>query len=149
MTTKMSRFVTTACYMCTGAVAKSFSQQQRMVSVFWARLARTGVQGVRLLHVSSASRGSVGEGFHRPSNFDKKILVWTKKYSDVSEVPSEVSNVQMKKAKDLFRIRVNLMMIAATVVLAVVYAWSGRRAARQGDSIVLRNRLWHASSDEK
>ncbi|KAK7494504.1 hypothetical protein BaRGS_00014157 [Batillaria attramentaria] len=103
--------------------------------------------GLCRLQCKGPKQGKDG-GYHKPSDFDKKILVWTKRYADVSQVPREVTNIQMKKAKDLFRIRVNLMMVAMTVVLAAAYAWSGRRAAQRGDSIVRQNRLWHAEGQD-
>lgn len=55
----------------------------------------------------------------------------------------------MKKAKDVFRIRVNLIMIGITVLLCIVYIYSGRKAAERGESVVRQNRLWHSENQRK
>lgn len=105
---------------------------------------QSSVLCVRHLSVSSARHGSAGEGLHRTSNLDKKILVWTKRYPSIADVPEEVTETKMKKAKDVFRIRVNIMMAIATMGLCVLYIWSGKRAARRGENIHQQNRDRHA-----
>ncbi|KAL8573580.1 hypothetical protein ACOMHN_047850 [Nucella lapillus] len=109
-------------------------------------LKQSQIQGsvARYLSVSTARHGSAGEGLHRTSDFDKKILVWTKRYPSVAEVPEEVTETKMKKAKDLFRIRVNIMMAIVTVGLCVVYVWAGKRAASRGENIHRQNQERHA-----
>ncbi|KAK7107376.1 UPF0389 protein GA21628-like [Littorina saxatilis] len=101
------------------------------------------VSAVRQLHVSSARDGSVGGGFHRTSDFDKKVLVWTKMYPDIGGVPEDVSITKMKKAKDMFRIRVSIMMALGTVVLCVVYIIAGKQAVGRGENISKQNRDRH------
>ena len=58
-------------------------------------------------------------------------------------------NTKMKKAKDIFRIRVNIMMGLATVGLCLVYIWSGKRAVQRGDSIHQMNRDRHSEYQQK
>lgn len=49
----------------------------------------------------------------------------------------------MKKAKDIFRIRVNIMMALTTIVACVFYIMSGKRAQERGESVIQQNRDRH------
>lgn len=111
--------------------------------------AQTSVSAGRRLHLSAAKHGSVGEGFHKPSNIDKRILVWTKMYPNMAGVPEEVTNAKMKKAKDMFRIRVNIIMALTTIFLCVVYIRSGKEALERGESVVQQNRDRHFEFQQK
>ncbi|KAK6171237.1 hypothetical protein SNE40_019469 [Patella caerulea] len=71
-----------------------------------------------------------------PSNMQKKILVWTKYYKSIEEVPNEISRNKMDNAMDWFRIRACTYMIIATALACIVYAISGKRARNRGESLV-------------
>lgn len=63
------------------------------------------------------SRGVVAETFRevriRPTNMQKKILVWSKAYNNVTEVPEFVSASKMRKSLDVFRGKLTLAISAA------------------------------------
>ena len=52
-----------------------------------------------------------GEPTHRPSDFEKKILVYTKIYAKVEDIPEKVSITQIKTGKDKFRVMVAIWMM--------------------------------------
>ena len=52
-------------------------------------------------------------------------------------------NTKMKKAKDMFRIRVNILMALTTIVLCMVYMSSGKKAQERGESVIQMNRDRH------
>ncbi|KAL8578374.1 hypothetical protein ACOMHN_031748 [Nucella lapillus] len=87
------------------------------------RLSQISGQVSRHLNVSSARQCYFGEPLHRTSYLDKKILVWTKRYPSVSKVPNEVSRARMKRAKDVFRIRVSFGMALGIWGFGVAYVW--------------------------
>jgi hypothetical protein len=68
--------------------------------------------------------GVVAETFKesriRPTNFQKKVLVWSKAYNNVSEVPEFVSASKMRKSLDVFRGKLTLSISAAGLVLMFV-----------------------------
>jgi hypothetical protein len=70
------------------------------------------------------SRAIVAETFRergiRPTNFQKKVLVWSKAYNNVSEVPEFVSASKMRKSLDVFRGKMTLGFSAAGLVVMFV-----------------------------
>ncbi|XP_038077962.1 protein FAM162A-like [Patiria miniata] len=73
---------------------------------------------------------------HRePSNMERKVFVWTGKYKTVDEVPKLVSEAALMSAKTKFRIYINLLMGAATLLAAVAMIIIGRSRAKKGESV--------------
>lgn len=88
---------------------------------------------------------------HKTSDFDKKVLVWTKtgNYKNVSEVPEYVGTQVIAKAKNRLRIRVANIMMALTALGCVVMIISGKRAHERGESVEKMGRDWHESINKK
>uniref|UniRef100_UPI00358FE00F protein FAM162A-like n=1 Tax=Myxine glutinosa TaxID=7769 RepID=UPI00358FE00F len=76
---------------------------------------------------------------HHPSNFDRFILVWAKKYRSREEVPLTVSAKELDSARESARIRTCYIMIALTLAGCLVMAISGKKAAREKKSLSNRN----------
>jgi hypothetical protein len=76
-----------------------------------------------------------GAGTHKPSEFQKKILVWAKMYPSTNKVPERVTRVQLKVAMDKFRIRASIFMVAGTIVFAAIFALIGRREHAEGKTV--------------
>ncbi|XP_029656578.1 UPF0389 protein CG9231-like [Octopus sinensis] len=79
----------------------------------------------------------------RATNFDKRILVWHKKYKSVEDVPEYISISVINKAKDWSRVYVSLCMVAVTIVLCIIVMYSGRQAAKRGEGVSKTNMEWH------
>lgn len=86
---------------------------------------------------------------HRPSDFDRKILVYSKMYKKLDTIPKEIPVATMKKAKDWFRIRVNIGMGLACLGACVVMVISGKAAHESGDSLAKQNKEWHERENKK
>ncbi|XP_055700640.1 UPF0389 protein CG9231 isoform X2 [Phlebotomus papatasi] len=87
---------------------------------------------------------------YKPDDFEKRILVWTKKYKSIEDVPSYVSREEMEKSRSKMRIRISNYMIIATLVGCIIMVYSGKQAAERGDTVAKMNMDWHADlKDQK
>ncbi|XP_055337306.1 protein FAM162A-like [Paramacrobiotus metropolitanus] len=77
------------------------------------------------------------------SNFQKRVLVWTKRYPSVDQIPERISSSTMSKAYDKFRWRIAVIGMLLSVVASFGYAIAGKRAAARGDTIGRRYMEWH------
>lgn len=102
------------------------------------------------------------------SNLDKKILVWTKKFKTIDEIPADIrwtititqwccilpyaifhSSAQaLDKARNQFRIKVCNYMIVGTIIACLVTVISGKKAQARGESVVKQNLDWHKEYNE-
>jgi len=69
-----------------------------------------------------------GEPTHRPTDFEKKMLVYTKTYAKVEDIPEKVSMTQMKTCKDKFRVICCIWMMVGWVVMAGLVIVMGKRS---------------------
>lgn len=99
---------------------------------------------------------------HQVTNFDKRILVWVKRYSSIADVPNTVTYVSlnnllyfyftkclfnregcMQAARSKARIKsCNYMIIVATIG-CICAALTGKRQAAQGESIFKQREEWY------
>ncbi|XP_011214488.1 UPF0389 protein CG9231 [Bactrocera dorsalis] len=86
---------------------------------------------------------------HTPNNLEKRFLVWSGKYKSIEEVPSFVSYDVMERSRNKVRIRVANIMIALTVLGCCLMVYSGKQAAKSGDSVVKQNLDWHKKYNEE
>ncbi|CAN2387736.1 Family with sequence similarity 162 member A [Pristimantis euphronides] len=76
---------------------------------------------------------------HRPTNLEKKLLLWTGRFKKESDIPEFVSFEMVDAAKNKMRIRVATMMMLMTIVGCIVMVISGKKAARQQETLVKLN----------
>lgn len=81
---------------------------------------------------------------HKVNNFERKLLVFYKKYSSKEEVPSFVNQDVMEKVRNRFRILVANLMMLATLVGCIIMVMSGKKAVKKGESILKMNQDWHS-----
>ncbi|XP_011194404.1 UPF0389 protein CG9231 [Zeugodacus cucurbitae] len=86
---------------------------------------------------------------HIPNNLEKRFLVWSGKYKSLDQVPSHVSHDVMERCRNRIRIRVANIMIALTVLGCCIMVYSGKQAAKSGDSVVKQNLDWHKKYNEE
>ncbi|KAK4307061.1 hypothetical protein Pmani_021153 [Petrolisthes manimaculis] len=86
---------------------------------------------------------------HRASYLEKRILVWGGKYKSVDEVPDFVSQDSLDRAQNKARIKINLMMVAATLLACLTMVYSGKRAQEAGESVVKMNEDWHKAINKE
>ncbi|CAG0893411.1 unnamed protein product [Darwinula stevensoni] len=100
-----------------------------------------------ILRNESASAAPAGH-MHRPSNWDKRILVYSGKYKNVAEVPDSVPAAVMHKAKNKWRIKVNIWMCVACVAACVAMVYSGKAALGRGEVVSERTVQHHKELKE-
>uniref|UniRef100_A0A1L8DUT2 Protein with signal anchor n=1 Tax=Nyssomyia neivai TaxID=330878 RepID=A0A1L8DUT2_9DIPT len=86
---------------------------------------------------------------YKPDNFERRLLVWAKKYKSIEDVPNYVSREEMEKSRSKARIRISNYMIVATLVGCIIMVYSGKQAAERGDTVSKINRDWHESFKEQ
>ncbi|CAH0557105.1 unnamed protein product [Brassicogethes aeneus] len=86
---------------------------------------------------------------HRVNNLERKFLVWTGKYKTVEEVPNFVAQNVMERARNRMRIRIANYMIVGTAVGCLIMVYSGKNAAKRGESVQQQNLEWHKSVKEE
>ncbi|EDW95311.1 UPF0389 protein CG9231 [Drosophila yakuba] len=80
---------------------------------------------------------------HEPNNLERRMLVWTGKYKTQAEVPNFVSQDVMERCRNKMRIRLANIMIALTAVGCAIMVYSGKQAAKRGESVTKMNLEWH------
>jgi len=86
-----------------------------------------------------------------PTQLEKRLLVWFKKYPSMSEVPKHVSMATMDKIRNQARIRFNLALGVGFSLAFLYTAISSKRSIRKGDEGVMKQNIdWHKAyeSDE-
>lgn len=82
---------------------------------------------------------------YAPTKWEKRFLVWTKRYPSIDQVPSTVPRETLDKARNKARIYINLGMIGLTIFASIAMIISGKRAAKRGESVQKQNLDWHES----
>ncbi|XP_014271437.1 UPF0389 protein CG9231 [Halyomorpha halys] len=86
---------------------------------------------------------------HRPNNLERKILVWTGRFKNDGEIPPEIPQDTMEKARNKARIKIANYMMAATVLACLGMVISGKKAAERGETIAKMNIDWHKEMNKE
>ncbi|XP_074651150.1 UPF0389 protein CG9231-like [Tubulanus polymorphus] len=97
---------------------------------------------------STAAKQEVKKEYVTLSNFDKKVMAWSKIYKNLSDVPDKVSVAKMKRGRDWFRIRMSIGMIFITSVACIAMIFSGKTTHNHGHSVEEYNKEWHKKVKE-
>lgn len=76
---------------------------------------------------------------HRPSDFDKKILLWSGRFKKQSDIPEFVSPEMLMAAKSKLRVKFAYIMILLTIVGCIAMVISGKRAAGRQETVTRMN----------
>ncbi|XP_037811145.1 UPF0389 protein GA21628 isoform X2 [Lucilia sericata] len=94
----------------------------------------------------SSAPGQVNS--YTPNNLEKRFLVWTGKFKSVHEVPNFVSAEVMERSRNKMRIRIANIMMGLTILGCALMIYSGKAAAKRGDSVTKQNLEWHKRYNE-
>ncbi|XP_072116413.1 protein FAM162B [Mobula birostris] len=90
---------------------------------------------------------------HKPSNFDKKFLIWTGRFRREEDIPSVVSVEMIHAARNKMRVKACYLMVVMTIVACIGMIISGKNAARRHESLTAINLAkkaqWRASMQEE
>ncbi|XP_041971341.1 UPF0389 protein CG9231 [Aricia agestis] len=91
--------------------------------------------------------GSVSPRY-KPTEFQKTLLVWTKKYKSKEEIPSLVSSETIDRARTEARIKFSNFLIVLTALGSFSAILLGKAAAKRGESVHKMNLDWHKQYEE-
>ncbi|KAH8295761.1 hypothetical protein KR018_007765 [Drosophila ironensis] len=86
---------------------------------------------------------------HEPNNLERKMLVWSGKYKSPAEVPNFVSQEEMERCRNKMRIRLANIMIGLTAIGCAIMIYSGKQAAKRGESVSKMNLEWHKQFNDE
>ncbi|KAM5262568.1 protein FAM162B [Ctenodactylus gundi] len=78
-------------------------------------------------------------GQHRPSQLDKKILLWTGRFQREEEIPPRVPPEMIDAARNKARVKACYIMIGLTIVACFAVIASAKRAAERHESLTSWN----------
>ncbi|KAF5294612.1 hypothetical protein FQR65_LT10718 [Abscondita terminalis] len=99
------------------------------------------------VHLDDAKR--LPNATYKVNNFEKRLLVWMKKYKHVDDIPAFVAPETMEKARSWARVRISNYTIVLTLIGCGVMIYSGKQARERGESLHKRNLEWHKNFNEK
>ncbi|KAM7008595.1 protein FAM162A-like [Passerculus sandwichensis] len=75
----------------------------------------------------------------KPTNFDKKVLVWSGRFKKEEDIPRHISSEVLDTARSIARVKVCYIMIALTVLGCVTMIISGKEAAKKDQTLLRVN----------
>ncbi|XP_026755575.1 UPF0389 protein CG9231 [Galleria mellonella] len=95
----------------------------------------------------SSSSGSI-RAQYKPSEFQKFILVWTKKFKSKEEIPTFVSADLIERSRSEARIKIANILMLLTALASLGAILAGKAAAKRGESVHQMNLDWHKKYEE-
>ncbi|XP_071425727.1 protein FAM162B-like [Pithys albifrons albifrons] len=75
----------------------------------------------------------------RPTNFDKKVLIWAGRFKKEEDIPKYISSDVLDAARNIVRIKVCYLMIALTVLGCLAMVITGKEAAKKDQTLLRAN----------
>ncbi|KAM9667185.1 protein FAM162B [Trichechus inunguis] len=76
---------------------------------------------------------------HRPSQFDKKLLLWTGRFKSMEEIPLRVPPEMIDAARNKARVKACYIMIGLTIIACFAVIASAKRTAERHESLTSWN----------
>ncbi|KAM8823396.1 protein FAM162B [Spinachia spinachia] len=76
---------------------------------------------------------------YRPSNLDKKMLLWSGRFKTTDQIPELVSFEMIDAARNKVRVKACYVMIAGTLAACLVMVILGKRAVGRNESLTSQN----------
>ncbi|KAM8788435.1 protein FAM162B isoform 2-T2 [Rhynchonycteris naso] len=78
-------------------------------------------------------------GEHKPSQFDKKILLWTGRFKAVEDIPPRIPPEMIDAARNKARVKACYIMIGLTIIACFAVIASAKRAVERHESLTSWN----------
>ncbi|XP_032300413.1 protein FAM162B-like isoform X1 [Coturnix japonica] len=91
---------------------------------------------MRSLHQTSRP---VFKSERRPTNFDKKVLVWAGRFKKEEDIPQYITPEVLDAARNTVRIKVCYIMIALTLLGCLAMVITGKEAAKNDYTLLRMN----------
>ncbi|KAL4716647.1 hypothetical protein ACJJTC_008282 [Scirpophaga incertulas] len=85
----------------------------------------------------------------RPTELQKFVLVWTKKFKNKEEIPDFVSPELIDRARNEARIKLANILMVLTALASFGAILAGKAAAKRGESVHQMNLDWHKKYQEE
>ncbi|XP_007908529.1 protein FAM162B [Callorhinchus milii] len=95
------------------------------------------LERVRRLHTVRYTQKVPG---HRPSQFDKRILLWSGRFKNAEDIPAFVSFDMLNASRNRARVKTCYIMIILTIIACFVMIASGKQAVERHESLTSWNR---------
>lgn len=76
---------------------------------------------------------------YKPSNMDKKILIWAGRFKSAEQIPETVSFEMIDNARNKIRVKAAYVMMALTIGACVFMVILGKKAAKRNESLTVYN----------
>ncbi|XP_054940936.1 protein FAM162A [Physeter macrocephalus] len=76
---------------------------------------------------------------HKPTDWEKKILIWSGRFKKEDEIPETVSFEMLDAAKNKVRVKISYVMIALTVAGCILMVIEGKKAAKRNETLTSLN----------
>ncbi|XP_024408015.2 protein FAM162B isoform X2 [Desmodus rotundus] len=76
---------------------------------------------------------------HKPSQFDKKILLWTGRFKAMEDIPPRVPPEMIDAARNKARVKACYIMIGLTIIACFAVIASAKRAVQRHESLTSWN----------
>nr|XP_028567701.1 protein FAM162A isoform X1 [Podarcis muralis] len=76
---------------------------------------------------------------HKPSDWDKKLLLWTGRFKKEEDIPETVSFEMVDAARNKMRVKISYVMIALTIMGCIMMVILGKRAVERHESLTSQN----------
>ncbi|XP_033029384.1 protein FAM162A-like isoform X3 [Lacerta agilis] len=76
---------------------------------------------------------------HKPTDWDKKLLLWTGRFKKAEDIPETVSFEMVDAARNKMRVRISYAMIALTIMGCIMMVILGKQAAERHESLTSQN----------
>ncbi|KAF6364406.1 family with sequence similarity 162 member B [Rhinolophus ferrumequinum] len=93
---------------------------------------------------SSGPQGPAGKvhrvpAEHKPSQFDKKILLWTGRFKAMEDIPPRIPPEMIDAARNKARVKACYIMIGLTIIACFAVIASAKRAVERHESLTSWN----------
>lgn len=86
-----------------------------------------------------ASRAGFRVPGYKPSDFDKKILIWSGRFKTVDQIPELVSFEMIDAARNKVRVKACYVMMGLTIAACLLMIFLGKQAADRNESLTNQN----------
>ncbi|XP_036921003.1 protein FAM162B [Sturnira hondurensis] len=76
---------------------------------------------------------------HKPSQFDKKILLWTGRFKSMEDIPPRIPPEMIDAARNRARVKACYIMIGLTIIACFAVIASAKRAVERHESLTSWN----------
>ncbi|XP_008585106.1 PREDICTED: protein FAM162A isoform X1 [Galeopterus variegatus] len=76
---------------------------------------------------------------HKPTDWEKKILIWSGRFKKEDEIPETISFEMLDAAKNKVRVKICYVMIALTVAGCILMVIEGKKAVRRNETLTSLN----------